>query len=1025
MVNLKEPDIPKIPECGAAERIHKPGFLECLTPGLPRYHFGPDFAIIPCMGSCCTGNGTADKPRLGAYLTPLLVVALSFGYAVGWGAFVMPGTMFLPGAGPAGTVIGVLLGSAAMAVIAFNYHRMLQRSAGPGGAYAFATEVFGADHGFLLGWFLWLTYVAILWANATALVLLSRYLFGDALQFGFHYMMAGFDVYFGEVMVCVLATAFCGAVCLFRKRLAAWLNTILAGVFVAGVAAVFIAALSRHEGGFAAMAPAFSPDGGHVVQVIHILAMIPWAFVGFEAIVHSSAEFCFPVRRTFGILVAAIVLSASVYILLALLPAISLPEGYANWRAYIEDLPNLRGIGAMPVFAASKKALGAAGVAVIGGAMLAAQLTGIFGTLVASSRLMHAMSRGGAIPSWFGRLNRDGTPANAVLFVTCVSFVIPFFGRTVTGWPVDVSNLGAAVAYGYTSAAAFALSRKETGRAAFAGMAFGIVGVAMAAMFCLFILVPNYISGDSLAAESYLVLAVWCLAGFLQYRHVFLVDWLSRFGHSVVVWISMLVLIFFSSLMWMRLAVCDASEAAFGSLVGKTINPDVVESILVRVSGDMLGKMLVELLFLMSSLAIIVNLFAILRRREKHLLQQKLEAEESADKSRSYFFSTMSHDIRTPLNAIIGFSEMMKMGLKTEAERSQAVDSILVSGRTLLRLVDHVFDFSKLEAGHLEIMAVHTAVSKLIGDIVESFKVTNTNKALEIRSHAEGLPALMLDPQHAGQILFNLIGNAVKFTKSGYIEVRATFAPDVEGASGTLRLEVEDTGCGIAEADLDHIMTPYEQVISKEARNGGTGLGLALCRHLAKAMGGEISVASTLGKGSTFTVTLPGVKISEEMASETVGALPASPVRPALAEPAEPAEPAAPSAHRRILIVDDQKMNLIVLRAMLKKLGDFEIEAAANGREALGLLEAAGARPFDMVLTDMWMPELDGEGLVKAIRASERLKALPVHVITADVAMQSTFAEKGFDSLILKPVTASQLLPLLSGGVGPGAGGGA
>ena len=676
----------------------------------------------------------------------------------------------------------------------------------------------------------------------------------------------------------------------------------------------------------------------------------------------------------------------------------------------------------MPVFAASKKALGTAGVAVIGGAMLAAQMTGIFGTLVASSRLMHAMSKGGAIPSWFGRLNRDGTPANAVLFVICVSFVIPFFGRTVTGWPVDVSNLGAAVAYGYTSAAAFALSRKETGRAAFTGMAFGIVGVAMAVTFCLLILVPNYISGDSLAAESYLVLAVWCLAGFLQYRHVFLVDWLSRFGHSVVVWISILVLIFFSSLMWVRLAVYDASEAAFGSLVGKTINPDVVEGILVRVSSDMLGKMLVELLLLMSSLAIIVNLFAILRRREKHLLQQKLEAEESADKSRSYFFSTMSHDIRTPLNAIIGFSEMMKMGFKTEAERSQAVDSILVSGRTLLRLVDHVFDFSKLEAGHLEIMAVHTALSKLIGDIVESFKVTNTNKSLEIRSHAEGLPALMLDPQHAGQILFNLIGNAVKFTKSGYIEVRATFAPDGDGSSGTLRLDVEDTGCGIAEADLDHIMSPYEQVISKEARNGGTGLGLALCRQLAKAMGGEISVVSTLGKGSTFTVTLPGVKISTEMEEvesggvESGGVESGGVVSGGVEELTHPLtnSPTPSLAHRRILIVDDQKMNLMVLKAMLKKLGDFAVVTAMNGREALCALEAPDAQPFDIVLTDMWMPEMDGEGLVKAIRASGKLKSLPVYVVTADVEMQKRFRDVGFTGILLKPVTVATIGPVLA-----------
>ena len=411
------------------------------------------------------------------------------------------------------------------------------------------------------------------------------------------------------------------------------------------------------------------------------------------------------------------------------------------------------------------------------------------------------------------------------------------------------------------------------------------------------------------------------------------------------------------------------------------------------------------------------DLFATLRRREKHLLQQKLEAEESADKSRSYFFSTVSHDIRTPLNAIIGFSEMMKMGFKTEAERSQAVDSILVSGRTLLRLVDHVFDFSKLEAGHLEIMAVHTALSKLIGDIVESFKVTNTNKSLEIRSHAEGLPALMLDPQHAGQILFNLIGNAVKFTKSGYIEVRATFAPDGDGSSGTLRLDVEDTGCGIAEADLDHIMSPYEQVISKEARNGGTGLGLALCRQLAKAMGGEISVVSTLGKGSTFTVTLPGVKIStemEEVGSGGVGS--GGVVSGGVEELTHPLtnSPTPSPARRRILIVDDQKMNLMVLKAMLKKLGDFDVVTAMNGREALDALESPDAKAFDIVLTDMWMPEMDGEGLVKAIRARGRLKSLPVYVVTADVEMQKRFRDVGFTGILLKPVTVATIGPVLA-----------
>ena len=159
-----------------------------------------------------------SSPNGRAYLSPLAVTALSFGYAVGWGSFVLPGTMFLPNAGPAGTVIGLLLGTATVAVLAFNYHRMTVNVQGRGGAYGFITQTFGPNHGFLVGWFLFLTYVAILWANATALVLLTRYLFGDSLQFGFHYTMVGFDVYFGEVLLSLGAIILCGGVCLLSKR---------------------------------------------------------------------------------------------------------------------------------------------------------------------------------------------------------------------------------------------------------------------------------------------------------------------------------------------------------------------------------------------------------------------------------------------------------------------------------------------------------------------------------------------------------------------------------------------------------------------------------------------------------------------------------------------------------------------------------------------------------------------------------------------------------------------------------------
>ena len=223
------------------------------------------------------------------YLSSLEAIALSFGYAVGWGSFVLPGTVFLPNAGPAGTVIGLLIGTVAIIVLAFNYHKMAVSIHDSGGAYGVTSKMFGRNHGFIVGWFLFLTYVAILWANATALILLARYLFGNVLQFGFHYTVIGFDVYFGEVLLSLAAIVLCGLVCILSKRFAIRLHTFCAFVLVIGVVTCFVAALFAHKGGTAAMAPAFSTGSPVSIQILRILAVVPWAFVGFEAIVQSSS----------------------------------------------------------------------------------------------------------------------------------------------------------------------------------------------------------------------------------------------------------------------------------------------------------------------------------------------------------------------------------------------------------------------------------------------------------------------------------------------------------------------------------------------------------------------------------------------------------------------------------------------------------------------------------------------------------------------------------------------------------------
>jgi signal transduction histidine kinase/CheY-like chemotaxis protein len=955
--------------------------------------------------------GAKKNLRNSAYLSPLGVVALSFGYAVGWGSFVLPGTMFLPNAGPAGTVIGFLIGTAAIVVLAFNYHKMATSAAGSGGVYSYVTKVFGYNHGFLVGWFLFLTYIAVLWANVTALVLLARYLFGSLFQFGFHYTLLGSDVYFGEVMLSLAAIVFCGGVCLSNKRSAIRIHTFFVFVLILGVLLCFTAALLGHRGGTAAMGPAFAPGSPAWVQILRILAIVPWAFVGFEAVVQSSSEFRFPVKRTFSLLLAAILLSLLMYVLLVLLPVLALPEEYSNWKEYIDALPRLEGIAAIPVFSAAWKALGPFGLAVIGASMLSAQLTALFATYTAVSRLMRAMAEDDTLPEWLGRYSDDGTPVNAIFTVICISLPIPFLGRTVIGWPVDLANFGAAIAYGYTSAAVLALAGRNKAGGGAAERAAGIFGLVSAAVFSLLMLVPNYLSGSSLSTESYLLLAIWCFAGFVVYRREFILDSRNRFGHSIVVWVAVLIVIFFSSLMWFRLAICDSAEFAFGELVGKTVTAETAQRSISHVNTDMLFKSIVELGILIASLGIILNLISILHRREDNLIVEKLKAEESASQEKSYFFSTISHDIRTPLNAIIGYSQMLRLGLMREEEREQALNAIMAGGRTLLRLIDDAIDLAKLEDGRLEFELVPTDCSRLLTGFLDSFRSGRQIQNIELRCRPGEMPTLMIDPKRIRQILFNLTDNAVKFTQKGFVEIRASFAPDAEGGSGTLRFEVEDTGCGIGREDLKKITSPYVQVDSQLSRHGGTGIGLAVCRKLVDAMGGELAIASVLGKGSTFTVTLGNVKITD---AKPVGdASAAAAANTPLPAPAVKEEtPSGTAAGTRILIVDDQKVNLIVLKTMLKKLGPFDVVTAMDGKEALDVLNSAEA-PFALVLTDMWMPVMDGEGLVRAVRADEKLAALPVHVVTADTEMPDKYAEIGFDGILLKPVTVEKLKPLL------------
>ena len=265
-----------------------------------------------------------DSAGRQAYLGQLGAWALAFGCSVGWGSFVMPGTTFLPIAGPVGSAIGLVAGGLVMLILALNYHYLMNRYPDGGGTYTYTRACFGYDHGFVSAWFLLLTYMAILWANATALPLIARTIFGGLFQFGFDYEIAGFHIYMGEIMLASGSVVVAGLICFNRKRsgiVQSIMAIVMAIVLLLGVFLCFAAALLQHSGDVNLFKPAFSPRHDGLSASFIIFALAPWAYVGFESISHSAHESKFSLKKTFVIMFLALMAGAAAYAMLALLAA--------------------------------------------------------------------------------------------------------------------------------------------------------------------------------------------------------------------------------------------------------------------------------------------------------------------------------------------------------------------------------------------------------------------------------------------------------------------------------------------------------------------------------------------------------------------------------------------------------------------------------------------------------------------------------------------------------------------------------